>query len=163
MKNKLDNVRRAYSDLRVPTKIVGDSRTKQSFKDEVNINKIMTKYKQTGFLNPALIKQADYMDVDGMTFQDAMNIVISAQDQFDSLPADLRKQFNNSPSQFLDFVKDEKNIDQMVEMGLIDSPENYDFGKQKRKTSVVSKVQTREDSGQESADAASPPPAGDDK
>lgn len=111
--------KKPYTRQRLPSNTVGDSMTKQSHKDESDINFIMKKYTQTGFLNPALLRDADYLDVGELSFQEAMNIVVSAQDNFDQLPASLRKRFGNDPAQFLDFIGDEANIDEMRELGLI--------------------------------------------
>lgn len=96
-----------------------DGLTHQSFKDECDINFIMKKYIETGYLDPSLLKKAEYMDAQEITFQDAMLIVKQAQSDFDSLPSALRKRFGNDPANFLDFVSDESNVDQMREMGLL--------------------------------------------
>ena len=53
-----------------------------------------------------------------------MNIVASAQQEFDQLPAPVRKRFGNDPASFLDFVHDDSNIDEMAKLGLI-SHEKY--------------------------------------
>ena len=37
---------------------------------------------------------------------------------FEELPATIRKKFENDPAKFLDFVNDERNADEMVELGL---------------------------------------------
>ena len=47
-----------------------------------------------------------------------MNQIIAAQEAFNSLPSDIRKKFDNDPAEFLEFVSDEKNNDEMIQMGL---------------------------------------------
>lgn len=111
--------KKAYTRTRQNSNTVGDTMTKQSFNQESDINFIMRKYKQTGFLDPNLLRDADYMDAPEVSFQKAMNIVVQAQDDFDALPSEIRKKFANSPSEFLDFVGDESNIPAMREMGLL--------------------------------------------
>lgn len=115
----MPTIRKPYTHLRCATPVLGESLTKQSFKNESNINLIMKKYKKTGFLDPSLIKDADYMDSPDIDFQTAMNIVIQAQSDFDALPADLRKRFANDPATFLDFVGNEANIPEMQDLGLM--------------------------------------------
>jgi phage internal scaffolding protein len=112
--------RKPYTRKRFKTVIEGESMTKQSFKDESDINFIMQKYQQTGYLNPDVIRDSDYFDAsNALNFQDAMNIVVNAQDSFDALPSHIRKRFANDPALFLDFVGDEKNEDELRELGLL--------------------------------------------
>jgi hypothetical protein len=66
------------------------SRTKQSFADECEINNIMAKFQTTGIINHAAKHQGTYGEADGTTFQEAMNIVIDAQEAFSDLPSPLR-------------------------------------------------------------------------
>ena len=47
-----------------------------------------------------------------------MNQIIAEQEAFNSLPSDIRKKFDNDPAEFLEFVSDEKNNDEMIQMGL---------------------------------------------
>ena len=55
-------------------------------------------------------------------FQSAMNAVIEAQAEFDSLPAHIREEFRNDPQRLMDFVADGKNRDKAIELGLIPKP-----------------------------------------
>jgi hypothetical protein len=38
---------------------------------------------------------------------------------FEDLPSSIRSRFENQPSQFLDFVHDENNLQEMQQMGLL--------------------------------------------
>lgn len=95
------------------------SKVKQQFAEEMNINNIMRKYNRTGIL-PDLIKQnpvyADFSNVPD--YQESLNRVILAQEQFMALPADVRKRFGNDPEQFLNFAQDPSHVEEMIEMGL---------------------------------------------
>ena len=95
------------------------SRTKQSFADECEINNIMAKFQQTGVINHAAKHQASYGEADGTTFQEAMNIVIEAQEAFSDLPSSLRSRFGNDPAAYLDFVSNEENHPEMERLGLL--------------------------------------------
>lgn len=97
-----------------------ESLTHQSFKDECDINNIVKKYKRTGIVTHVTSKVSRYDDLsDVPTFHEAMNIVASATQEFEQLPAALRKRFANDPAQFLDFVHDPKNVPEMRELGLL--------------------------------------------
>ena len=92
--------------------------TKQTFKDEVNINNIMARFQRTGAIDHYAKHGASYGDATPIQLIDAMNIIADAESMFEELPASLRKQFENSPEKFLEFVQDENNLDEMRELGL---------------------------------------------
>lgn len=97
----------------------GDGRTKQSFRDECDINNIMRKYNKTGLL-PDMIKAnpryGDFSSV--LTYQESLQVVFEAQKQFENLPANVRARFGNEPAHFLAFANDPQNVSEMVSMGL---------------------------------------------
>lgn len=95
------------------------SMTQQSFKDECDINEIVRRFGLTGEL-PENFRAPQSGDFTGVTdFQTAMNAVIEAQAQFDSLPAHIREEFRNDPQRLMDFVSDDKNKDRAIELGLV--------------------------------------------
>lgn len=113
----------AYENKRQSKKFIeGASMTKQAFKRECDINHIMAKYQKTGLIDHVNVHQGDYSDLtDVPTYHDAMNKVISANESFATLPSNIRKQFNNNPAEFLDFVSNPDNQDAMRQMGLLPS------------------------------------------
>lgn len=95
------------------------SLTKQSMKDECDINKILTKWEKTGVLNHLNTFQGDYGDyLEVQDYHTSLNQVKAAQEAFMSLPAQVRHKFENDPANFLQFVGDPANLDEMVELGL---------------------------------------------
>jgi len=101
-------------------KTTGASMTHQSFKKECDINNIMKKYQKTGLADHVSTFQGDYTDLtDVPTYHEAMNKVISANSAFSTLPSSVRKRFNNDPAEFLNFVSDENNREEMEQLGLI--------------------------------------------
>lgn len=93
--------------------------TKQSFKDECDINTIMARYQSTGEL-PDLGKVApQYLDATGMDFQAMQNQLVEAQSLFDALPSKIRNRFANDPGEFLSFVSDPSNHSELQKMGLL--------------------------------------------
>jgi len=112
-------IRKPYTREAVQIDAGGESRTKQSFKKECDINAIMAKYQKTGAITHFAKHSPQYGIADGQTFQDAMNLVCEAQEMFNELPSSIRSRFGNDPAAFLDFVNDEGNADEMEKLGLI--------------------------------------------
>lgn len=94
------------------------SMTKQSFKDEVNINNIMAKFQKSGAITHYAKHAPNYGDATHIELHDALNVVADAETMFEELPSSLRKRFDNNPEKFLEFVQDEKNLEEMRELGL---------------------------------------------
>lgn len=98
------------------------SLTKQAFKAEADVNNILARYRQTGVVEHLSVYQqlyGDFSEVDD--YHTALNKLLAADDKFMSLPANIRKKFENDPGKFLEYVEDPANFDEMVVMGLIDS------------------------------------------
>ncbi len=122
-------IRSAYSgsvhvviDQSIPDPITGEvetSLTKQEFLEESEINNILAKYEKTGLIDH--VKQhSGYADMpSGLDFQMASQMTIEAQIAFDELPAAVRREFNNDPFEFLEFVADPDNVERMGELGLL--------------------------------------------
>lgn len=96
-----------------------EGRTKQSFKDECDINQIMSRYQKTGILEFVAKHAAQYGDCTGIDYQEGMQILTQAKSMFAELPSSIRTQFHNDPGEFLDFVNDPENRAEMREMGLL--------------------------------------------
>jgi len=93
--------------------------TKQSFKEECDVNSVMRKFQATGVhpnFNPIDPIYGDFSDVND--YQTSLNLVLHANAQFEGLPAAVRDRFQNDPSQFLQFAADPKNGREMVKLGL---------------------------------------------
>lgn len=95
------------------------SLTKQSFRDECDINVIMGRYLQTGVLDFVNKHQPQYITTTGVDFHQAMLLVAESQTMFNDLPSAIRTKFKNNPAEFLDFCHDPKNLPEMAEMGLL--------------------------------------------
>jgi len=115
------SIRHAYSpQLKTPFKNTSPSMTKQSFKDECDINVIMGRYMRTGVLDFINKHQPRYEDLtEAADYQHAMLIVAESRSLFEDLPSSIRTKFENNPAKFLDFVHDPKNRPEMAEMGLL--------------------------------------------
>ncbi len=96
----------------------GEGRTKQSMKDECDINQILKKYIKTGTIEHGNQHAGDYGYASGLDFTTAMNVVAKGESMFAELPAAVRNRFNNDAAYFLDFVQDSSNLDEMRDLGL---------------------------------------------
>ncbi len=103
---------------RVQIDFPNPSRTKQAFKDEADINRILDKYHRTGLI-PTYDQPQQYGDyTEVMCYHTAQNKIAEGKTAFENLPSKIRKRFHNDPGQFLDFIYDETNLPEMVELGL---------------------------------------------
>lgn len=100
----------------------GPTMTKQSFKDECDINNILSQYRRTGVLTHirANASAGVYTDLPSeVDYQAALHTVMAAADAFDSLPAKVRARFNNDPEQFLAAFRDPDLEDELLKLGLL--------------------------------------------
>lgn len=113
-------------DQSIPDPITGElqvSMTKQSFAQESEINNIMAKYEKTGLIEHVKA-HSGYADMPaGLDYQAALQMTIEADIAFNELPALVRKEFDNDPFQFLEFVADPDNVERMGELGLLNPVE----------------------------------------
>lgn len=98
-------------------------RTQQHFRKEANINEILKKFKKSGLLTdprnvPTVPPQ--YGDFTGVVdFQTAQNKLIAVKRYFDSLPAEIRKKFENSPEKLVYWITNPENAKEAREIGLL--------------------------------------------
>jgi len=97
------------------------SMTKQSFAAECDINNIIRSYSVSGIITHINEKAAigTYADLpDPIDYQESLNLVMAAEASFASLPSSVRNRFSNDPEQFLAFMGDPANQDEMIALGL---------------------------------------------
>jgi phage internal scaffolding protein len=105
----------------------GEGLTEQAHKNETDMNYILRDYKRTGFIRHAKENQGRYDDISVQDFQEAMFVVAEANNMFAELPANIRKDFNNDPSQFLGFVQNPDNQEKLQKMGIIKGNDGVDL------------------------------------
>lgn len=97
------------------------SRTQQHFKDETDINNILRMFNITGQL-PKKAVTPQYGDFSGVVdYHTALNAVIAAEDEFMTLPANLRARFDNDPAELIEFLNNPENKDEAKKLGLINT------------------------------------------
>lgn len=92
-------------------------RTKQSFKDECDINRIMHKYQKTGMITHLAKHAPQYGEASSTDLLEAMNTLTKAQEMYDELPSSVRRKFTG-PVNFLEFIEDESNAEEIYKLGL---------------------------------------------
>lgn len=66
------------------------------------------------------LKFADYSAVP--TYDEALNLIMSAEESFFNMSSSVRSRFDNSPSKFMDFMSDPSNLPEAVSLGLVNPP-----------------------------------------
>ena len=89
------------------------SLTKSEQADACDTNKILERFVRTGIIDHVQQHEPQYGDFENFDFQDAQNKVAAATQMFEALPAQTRQEFGNDPSNFLTFIAEEKNIRDM--------------------------------------------------
>ncbi len=93
-------------------------KTKQSFKEECDINIIIAKYDRTGAIGHLNRKTANYGFATSEDFASAMRTVTDAQTMFNQLDPKIQTRFGGDPAAFLDFAQDPANKAEGVQLGL---------------------------------------------
>lgn len=94
--------------------------TKSEFAKDCDINVIMARYKKTGQLpQSAMSAQARFGDFSQVpSFQEMQDRVIAAHEMFAALPAQVRKEFDNDPGQFIAAADTPQGCELLVKLGL---------------------------------------------
>lgn len=100
----------------------GSSKTKQSFKDESDINNIVSNFGLLGN-TPDMPLPEHFGDFTEVTdYQTALNMVRQAGESFLTVPAHVRERFNNDPGVLMAFLGQETNRQEAIALGLIPPP-----------------------------------------
>lgn len=95
-----------------------ESLTEQHHKKMCDVHTIMNKYEQSGIVQHTSKYQGTYGDfVSAPEFQDAQNVIAKSSSMFESIPAEIREEFNNNPHEFLEFIQNDENREKMEKMG----------------------------------------------
>lgn len=98
------------------------SRTRQEFLDECDINVLMSRYEKRGIwpMQDPSLKRPAFFDTTLFTndFREAMDMINEADRAFMSLPATVRRDFDNDPAQFVAFATRGDSLEKLREWGL---------------------------------------------
>ncbi len=96
-----------------PVKTYEDGRTKQCHKDECDIEKIMARFDTTGTISHLAKFEGVYADFSDFDFHKQSTDLAKGESIFADLPAEIRREFGQSPQRFFDYVNDPKNKDKL--------------------------------------------------
>lgn len=111
---------RWFNTSKCGTIVFAENLTKQEFKDECDINLILSRYRDApprAWGTPPTLRYGDFAEAPD--FLGAQVLVKQSEEQFLSLPAKVRERFANDPVRFLDFVHDPANLAEARELGLL--------------------------------------------
>lgn len=100
-----------------------DPITQQQFKNECDINYIVNRYLQTGYVNPMLVRNGQPVFGDVSTIQgykESLDQIQEADYMFMQLPAKIRDRFQHDPLKLLEFVANNDNYEEAVSLGLVE-------------------------------------------
>ncbi len=108
-KSPLKKFTRAQLLALIAAPVYDDGRTKQCFKDECNIDKIMARFNVSGTISHLAKFEGVYADYSDFDFQTQTQRLTRGREIFDELPAELRREFGQSPEAFFAYVNNPAN------------------------------------------------------
>ena len=91
-----------------------DGRTKQAFANECDINLIMQRAAQGGTISHLQKFEGVYADFSDFDFHEHTTKLTRGREVFDDLPAEIRREFGQSPQAFFAYVNDPANKDDLA-------------------------------------------------
>lgn len=108
--------------VRVQTVVDPERKTKalQSEKKSADINNIVARAHKTGQL-PVLVGRQPIQSLPSVsTYQEALNQVVHAREQFDRLPASIRNEFDNDPVKLLRALDNpQENLERLLKAKML--------------------------------------------
>ena len=97
--------------------------TKQAFREECDINRIMARYELTGQIEHVNRKQPIYGDFSQFSdYQTMLGKVNQATEAFEALPSELRKELKYDPQNLFGWIQNPANKEKAIKYGLMQSP-----------------------------------------
>lgn len=101
------------------TKPEGDSLTQQQFKEECDVNNILSKYRRTGMVSHLAKHQGNFGDFSSVEeYQVSLDKLMTAQRSFEALPSEIRSKFENDPAKLIEFLDNKNNDQEAIKLGL---------------------------------------------
>lgn len=101
---------------------IEESRTRQEFAKDCDINRIVDRFTRTGELPFVGRKNLGmYADVSEVpNYESALAFIIHAKESFEKLDINVKERFHNSPQELIDFLKDKNNEKEARKLGLLE-------------------------------------------
>lgn len=122
-----------------PLDVSGESRTKQSMKDECDVNLIVARFDKTGLISHLAEGVPQFVDVSELgDYRSIIEQVRKVDEYFAGLPARVRSEFKNDASLFMDFLESGASHDELLELGLaVVGDRRADEERQRRRDDVA--------------------------
>lgn len=99
------------------------SLTKQSFKDECDINLIIERARAGMDISHVNARAPVFGDFSNIpSYQESLDFVNKADEMFMALDPKIRERFRNDPGHLLAFLADPANRDEAVRLGILNAP-----------------------------------------
>lgn len=98
------------------------SKTQRHFAKDLDINEIARRFGLSDFSKLPNAKAASYYTLDfteAPDFRTALDRIREARNRFDQLPAEIKNRFSNEPGILWDWIRDPRNADEAVKIGLL--------------------------------------------
>lgn len=93
--------------------------TKQYYKDECDIHKILSQFQKTGIINHISQNQPRYLDLpESIDYQTSLDIVREAGEAFMTLSSGVRERYGNDPYRFLSALADPAQREYLESVGV---------------------------------------------
>ena len=93
-----------------------DGRTKQTFKDQTDIHKILAKAQRTGTVSHINTYGQQYGEFADFDFLQAQLQIAKGNEIFEALPSEVRSEFANEAGNFFAFANDPENVGRLDEI-----------------------------------------------
>ncbi len=97
----------------IPDLVYDDGLTKQCHRDECDIQKIMARADIAGTISHLEKFEGVYADYSDFDFHEQTTKLTKGREIFDDLPAEVRREFGQSPAAFFNYVNDPENKDRI--------------------------------------------------
>lgn len=110
-----------YDYEKVPGLKTGKGVTQQQFKKDADVNYLVKRFLSGGTMGETIVpRKPIFGDFTNVNFQEMQDKVILVREEFEKLPANLRADFNNDPSELLEFIGNPDNKEKAIELGLLE-------------------------------------------
>ena len=94
-----------------------DNRTKQSFKDECDINRLLQRFQKDGAMSHLEAYGGEYGEYNKFNFHESMEKLRRGNEIFAKLPSEIRSgEFRNDPGLFFTFVNNPENNEKLNDL-----------------------------------------------
>lgn len=127
---KIEKYQRENGTIGIKTHNLEPSKTDQQYKDEVDVNEIIRRYKKDGIVPHVKNINAQFADVSDIPdLMQGMERIAHAKEEFLRVPASIRAKHKNNVVDFYNWLADPANKEEAVELGLMKKPQQADSPK----------------------------------